>query len=197
VLVNPDCTTCNTNHLLAGSGVNTRQGEPRIAARWVGPNVSDDAIVAFTNSSNSPGFSSDINAQRWQVLGSGIAPTNLLGGCALGGTNTTTGGPFVIGNPNFAFRVTGADPAALLFLNLGLPSGGLLCGSCTYTNPIGLELKANVGGTATSVFALPCDPALVTFQMESQWISFGTAFSPCPLLAGVSASNRLLFTLSN
>ena len=60
-----------------------------------------------------------------------------------------------------------------------------------------LELKTNVSGTATSLFALPCDPSLVSFQMESQWISIGTAFTPCPLLGGASASNRLLFTLTN
>jgi hypothetical protein len=197
VLVNPDCTTCNTNHLLTGFGVDIRQGEPRLAARWVGPNVSDDAIVVFTNSSNSPGFSSDLNAQRWQVLGGGTAPTNLLGGCALGGTNTFTGGPFVTGNPNFKLRVTGADPAALLVLNLGLPSGGLICGSCTATNPLILEAKINVAGTAESAFVVPCDPAFVGFQMESQWISFGTAFTPCPLFTGASLSNRLLFTLGN
>lgn len=197
VLLNPDCTTCNANQVLAGFGVNFRQGEPRIAARWVGPNLSDDAVIAFTNSSNSPGFSSDINAQRLQVLSSGTAPTNLLGGCALGGTNTFTGGGFVIGNPDFRFRVTGADPAALLFLSLGLPSGGLICGPCTFTSPLSLQLTTNVGGIAESAFPLPCDPSLASFQLESQWISFGTAFSPCPLLAGVSGSNRLLFTLTN
>jgi len=197
VLVNPDCTTCNVNHQLFGPGPALREGSPRIAARHVGLNTNDDAVITYTESDELPPFSSDIDAQRLQVLGSGITPTNLLGGCALGGTNTTTGGAFVIGNPNFASRVTGADPAALLFLNLGLPSGGLICGSRTYTNPVGLELKTNIAGTATSVFALPCDPALVNFQLESQWIAFGTAFTPCPLLGGVSASNRLLFTLSN
>jgi hypothetical protein len=197
VLVSPDCTSCNVNHTLVGFGPALREGSPRIAARHVGLASSDDAMITYTESDELPPFSSDIDAQRLQVLGNGITPTNLLGGCALGGTNTTTGGPFVIGNPNFAFRVTGADPAALLFLSLGLPSGGLICGSCTFTNPIALDLKTNSAGTATSVFALPCDPSLVNFQLESQWISFGTAFTPCPLLSGISASNRLLFTLSN
>lgn len=197
VLVSPDCSTCNLNHQLLGFGPALREGSPRIAARHVGLATSDDAMITYTESGELPPFSSDIDAQRLQVLGAGTSPVNLLGGCALGGTNTTTGGGFVIGNPNFAFRVTGADPAALLFLNVGLPSGGLICGSCVYTNPVALDLKTNVAGTATSVFALPCDPALVSFQMESQWISFGTAFTPCPLLGGVSASNRLLFTLSN
>jgi hypothetical protein len=194
--VNPDCTTCGVIQQNFGP-TGSRHGSPRISSRFVSISSSDDALISYTESLDTPPFTSFIVGQRYALFGSGITPTNLLGGCALGGTNTTTGGPFVIGNPNFAFRVTGADPAALLFLNLGLPSGGLLCGSCTYTNPIGLELKTNVGGTATSVFALPCDPSLVNFQLESQWISFGTAFTPCPLLAGISASNRLLFTLSN
>jgi hypothetical protein len=123
-------------------------------------------------------------------------PTNLLGGCALGGINTYTG-PFVVGNPDFKFRVTGADPAALVLLNLGLPSGGLICGLCTFTNPVALQLIANVGGVAESAFPVPCDPSLVNFQLESQWLSFGTAFSPCPLVASLSGSNRLLFTLGN
>ena len=196
VTVNPDCTTCGAVESNFGSTV-LRHGSPRISAFFAAGSGSDAALIAYTESSPNPPFTSTIVGQRYELSGSGITPTNLLGGCALGGTNTTTGGAFVIGNPNFAFRVTGADPAALLFLNLGLPSGGLLCGGCTYTNPIALELKTNSAGTATSVFALPCDPALVNFQMESQWLSFGTAFTPCPLLGGVSASNRLLFTLSN
>lgn len=70
-------------------------------------------------------------------------------------------------------------------------------GSLRSAAALALELQANVGGTASFVFALPCDPAVVNFQLESQWIRFGTAFSPCPLLGGVSASNRLLFTLTN
>ena len=159
--------------------------------------TSDDALISYSENSPTPPFTGTIRGQRYELFGSGIAPVNLLGGCALGGTNTSVGGAFAIGNPNFTFRVTGADPAAFLFLNLGLPSGGLICGSCTFTNPLALELQANVGGTASFVFALPCDPAVVNFQLESQWISFGTAFSPCPLLGGVSASNRLLFTLTN
>ncbi len=194
--ISPDCTTCGVIQQNLGS-TGLRHGSPRISSRYVSISSSDDALISYTESLDTPPFSSSIVGQRYELLGAGTAPTNLLGGCALGGTNTTTGGAFVIGNPNFAFRVTGADPAALLFLNLGLPSGGLICGSCTYTNPVALELKTNVGGTANSVFALPCDPVLVNFQMESQWLSFGTAFTPCPLLGGVSASNRLLFTMTN
>lgn len=197
VLLNPDCSTCNTNHVLPGFGVDVRQGEPCIAARWVGPNTSDDAMIVFTNSSNAPGFSSDINAQRWQVLGNGQAPTNLLGGCALGGTNTFVNGPFVVGNPAFRFRVTGGDPAALMFLSLGFPSAGLLCGGCTATNSISIEFRLNSAGTSEAAFAIPCSPAYSGMQLESQWVSVGTAFSPCPLYPGLAMSNRLLFTLTN
>lgn len=45
------------------------------------------------------------------------------------------------------------------------------------------------------VFQVPCDPAVFDFQMEVQWKSLLSPASPCPLLPGLSASNRVRFTV--
>lgn len=195
VLVNPDCSTCGQNFQLAGIGVNVREGAPRITGRWVGPNVSDVAMVSYSEADRLPPFRSDIVGQLIEAQSNGLPITNVGGACALGGTNGSSGGPFVLGNSSFAFRVTGADPNALLFLSLGFPSGGISCGLCALTNPLAFQFKVNTNGASTSPFPIPCDPAFAGTNFEWQWVSFLTAFNPCPNAPGLSASNRLQATI--
>ncbi len=198
-LVNRNCTTCNAKVLLDGlngAGWN-RESAPRIAGRWIHDNSFDDAMITFSEAQDAPPFTSRIIGQRIENQGPGIGNTNVGGGCGLGGNVGTSGGPFVVGNSSFAFTVSGADPAAVLFLSIGFPGAGLFCGTCTLTDPLVFGFKVNVGGSATSPYPVPCEPAFVGLGLETQWVSFNTAFSPCPSAPGLSASQRLRVTMGS
>ena len=198
-LVNRNCTTCNARVVLDGlngSGWN-REAAPRLAGRWIHNNALDDAIIVFGEAQDAPPFNSRVIGQRIENQGPGTGTTNVGGGCGLGGNVGTSGGPFVVGNSSFALTVSGADPAAILFLSIGFPGTGLFCGSCTLTNPLAFEFKVNVAGSASSPYPVPCEPSFVGLSLETQWVSFNTAFSPCPTAPGLSASQRLRMTLGS
>lgn len=195
ILVAPDCTTCGPRHTLTATTAGMRAATPRIAGQWIGNDLLDNAMILFTGIDTLPPFASNLYLQGIEALGPGVPAVDLGGSCGNGGISGTTGGPFVIGNRDFAFRVTGADPGALLLVNLGLPSPGFACGSCVLTLPTVLEIRPNVAGTATSPLVVPCDPAVAGFQIESQWLSLLGVATTCPLLPGLSASGRLLVTL--
>jgi hypothetical protein len=78
-----------------------------------------------------------------------------------------------------------------------VPAPLVPCGPCLLVSPIVLTFVPNPGtGTVTHAFPVPCDPIFVGFQMDTQWVAFGTAASPCPLFASLSATNILRSTLS-
>ena len=144
-----------------------------------------------------PPFSSRVIGQRIENKGPGTGASNVGGGCGLGGNVGTSGGPFVVGNSSFTFTVSGADPAAVMFLSIGFPSAGLFCCSCTVTNAVAFAFKVNVAGSASSPYPVPCDPSFVGLCLETQWVSFNTAFNPCPSAPGLSASQRLRVTMGS
>lgn len=117
-----------------------------------------------------------------------------LAGCGNGGTASTYGGAFQTGNAAFGFQVSGADPAALLVLDIGFATPGLECSSCVITAPVILTIAPNLGGTGQFAFPVPNDPSYIGPSFEFQWLSFGTPVSPCPVLGGMSATGRVRFS---
>ena len=199
-LVNDDCTTCNSQIVLSGigSGSFVREAAPRMASfapPGVSPLLTNELLLVFTEASNTPPFTSQIVGQRVLEFADAPNPVNVGGACGLGGTAAATG-ESAIGNSAFGFTLSGADPAGLHLLSIGLPSLGLPCGPCVLTDFISLTF-AGSGGTATSTFAIPCAPSLFNFQFEAQWLSAFSTVTPCPLVAGLSASDRLLITVGH
>ncbi|MBL9076735.1 MAG: PD40 domain-containing protein [Planctomycetes bacterium] len=144
--------------------------------------------VAFTTSANNV-VAGDTNG----VLDVFLRDTE-VSGCGTGGTASTYGGTFQTGNATFGFQVTGADPAALLVLDLGFASPGIECGSCVLTVPVILAATPNVGGTGQYSFPVPNDPSYIGPSFEFQWLSLFTVASPCPLLPNLSATGRVRFS---
>lgn len=199
-LVSDDCTTCNSQMVLQGVTTSpfTREGAPRVSGVYgSSPPYSYliPAILVYTEASTTPPFTSQVVAQAILPIANAPAPVNVGGQCGQGGAIGTTSVASV-GNPVFAFELTNGDPTALHLLNLGMPTLGIACGPCVLTNPTILSF-AGGGGTATSTFPIPCTPSLVNLQFEAQWLSLIAGLSPCPLVADLSASNRLLITVGN
>lgn len=191
---------CGVRHQLDGLNVGGADYEnvPRCGARYAGSasSSSDEGFTVFAEALDAPPFSSVVIAQRFEAVGPGGPIVNLGGGCGLMGLHDTIGGGFAVGNPSFAFRATGVPAISLTFLSLAVPAPLVPCGPCVLVSPLVLSFVANPGtGIVTSTFAVPCDPIFVGFQVDSQWIAFGTTASPCPLFASLSASNALRSTL--
>jgi hypothetical protein len=195
-LVNTNCTTCNAKiglDGLNGAGWN-RESSPRIASEFVSTG-DDTALIAFNEALDAPPFTSRVVAQRVENQSAGTPPVPVSGAC--GGGIAGASGPFVVGNAGFQFTLSGADPAGVLFLSLGFPGPGLPCGACSLTQPVSFDFKPNLGGSAISLFAIPCDPAYVGTTLEFQWVAFNTAVNSCPAAPGLATTRRMQVTLEN
>jgi cytochrome c5 len=198
-LVDSSCTVCNARITLPGVNASVganREWAPRVAGRWPFAlnGFNDDGLVVFAEALDVPPFAGSIAAQRVEALGPGLPPVHLGGACGNGGTPVITA-PFVVGSAGFHFRATGLEPAATVLLSLGLPGPTLTCGGCALLSPVTADFVANLSGTATRSFSIPCDPAFVGFVLEFQWVSLLTSANPCPAVAGLSASERVRLTL--
>ncbi|MBL9076313.1 MAG: hypothetical protein JNL08_02340 [Planctomycetes bacterium] len=197
-LIDASCTTCNARIRLQGvdgTANSNQEWAPRVAGRWAFAQngFNDDGLIVSTESFTVPPFLGAVLAQRVQALGPGSQPVFLGGACGNGGVPAISA-PFVVGNADFHFLVSGLEPGAVPVLDLGLPAVPLPCGACSLLPPVILEVKANVGGTASSLWAVPCDPGFAGFQLEFQWLSLLTSASPCSLLPGASLSERVALT---
>ncbi|MCU0863243.1 MAG: hypothetical protein MUC36_05605 [Planctomycetes bacterium] len=196
VAVKPDCTVCS-QIVTVPTVVRANQQTPAIATHFAastsGP--SGEALLLWNETEALPPFAGSVVGQRFTAM-QGAPPVVLSPSCPGGGT-AGTNGPFALGNAGFRFTLSGGDPSAPLAL-LGLSAGGLApipCG-CTFVQSLQTIVATAVAGTAESAFAVPCDPLLLGFVLEYQWLLFGTAASPCPLLANVSGSDRRQLVLS-
>lgn len=107
-------------------------------------------------------------------------------------TSPPAGRPRRIAAPRYRSR----SPARLrLPAHESVPAATIGCGACTFLNPLASYYEPNVAGAAAHAFAVPCATAVYGFQMEVQWVSLLTPSSPCPLVAGLSASNRVRFAV--
>jgi hypothetical protein len=202
-LVDDTCALCNAKMVFDGlnpTAARNREFGARAGGRWqfASNGVYDDGFLVFAEADDVPPFAGSVICQQVQALGNGQAPVQVGAGCGNGGTSSVGGGsPFVIGSQYFTFYVNGLEPAAVPFFGLGLPGPTLGCGACVLTSPVLFEFLPNVAGAAQRPFPLTCDPAYVGTTVEFQWVSFLTSRSPCPLAAGLSASNRMQITLTN
>ncbi|MGB3969312.1 MAG: hypothetical protein WBO45_21440 [Planctomycetota bacterium] len=198
-LVSPDCTTCNTRMTLAGVNLTTSytlERDARVAGRAHFVAGAIDGEIVYTEDQTTPPHPIVVG-QRVVSSGPGGAVTNLGGGCGQGGTATSTANGFAVGNTNCQFAVTGLAPGALPLCCLAVPAATIPCGTCTFLNPLATYFEPNVAGTATFTFAVPCGTVFIGFQMDVQWASLLTPTSPCPLVSGLSASNRVRFTVGS
>jgi len=60
-----------------------------------------------------------------------------------------------------------------------------------------LLFEPNLGGTASSPLAVPCDGALLGFAVDSQWLSLLSGSTPCVLLPDIAASSLVRFTVAD
>ncbi len=131
-----------------------------------------------------------MRGQLLDALGPGGPVTPIDAGCGNGGTAGVSG-PLALGNVDFAFTLSGADPAATLAVFvLNAPVAPLPCGACSLTPPLvsaGLPLA---GGATLLPTPIPCNMALIGGALQFQWWVAPTAVSPCALLPGASFSGR-------
>ncbi len=193
-----NCQLCGTLVTLTGvNGTALRNVEwmPAVCSQYAGTD-SDLGLLTFTESDDSPPFTSSLIAQRLQALGSGGAITLTGSACGAGGTIGTAGGPFAIGNTDFLVTLSGAQPSAVPFVLLGFPGGEQACGACLYTNPVASVFVLPSGGNAAYNWRIPCAAyQFLGMQVQAQWALVNTSANPCFLLSGLSFSQRVRLTL--
>jgi len=124
-----------------------------------------------------------------------IGQTKDLGGSCGSGGKCTVGGTLSLG-ARMDIQLTGADSAAQLgIVNLNAPSAPLTCGSCSILPPLLLLPAAVTKGNARVDLVIPCDRRLLAGSFDTQWLVMVTGPSPCPLVPGLSASNRVRVTI--
>ena len=101
---------------------------------------------------------------------------------------------FAPGNQTFQIRLQYQDQSAPLAL-LNLAVGGqapIACGPCQLLVPLATQVLPNAPGELAYTWPLPFNYAALGFQLEFQWVMFGSNASPCPLLPNLVAYNRVL-----
>lgn len=193
VAVKPDCTLCGLPFLV-GSVARPGQRGPAVAPVFTTSGPTGDALLAWNETEITPPFVGSVVGQRFRAMVG--APPVVLGPSCPGGGTASMSGPFVLGNQGFRFTVSGADPTAPFAL-LALADGNttpVSCG-CTFTQSLVLYAVAANLGTAEFPFPLQCNPLLLGFQLEYQWIMLGGTTSPCPVLP-LTGSERVLLTVA-
>jgi hypothetical protein len=194
IAVKPDCTTCSVEFSVP---VVTRpnQRAPAIGSCFAGGSALPRALLVWSETNITAPFRSLVHAQRFEAM-LGVSPALLSAPCA-GGGFAGTAQPFALGSEDFTFELAGGDPTAPLAV-LGLGDGTaapIPCG-CSLINPLVAYASLAINGTARHAFPLPCNPLLLGVTLEFQWLTLGGSASPCPLVPGLSGSDRYLLTLS-
>jgi hypothetical protein len=194
-----DCLSCGVNTSIVASATSL-QLAPAIASQWNGtssPTSTDDQVlVAWENTTLAPPFTGTILAQRIQSVGASGPTTNLGGGCAGGGTASTTGA-LAPGSADFTFTLSGASLAAtfgLVNVNVG-PAATFPCGTCAGPLPGIIIGRPVIAGASSFKLAIPCDSASIGTVWDYDWIVALVPTSPCPLFANVANSNVLRLTV--
>jgi hypothetical protein len=192
IALKPDCSACSHEFSLA-TVVRPNARSPIVAPDFAGASGSSQALLAWDETNATQPFYASVTGQRFAAM-VGVPPVSLSTGCGNGGTASALG-PFAPGNEAFTFTLSGGDPTApyaILSLNLGAPP--VVCG-CELTDPIATVAMLAISGTARFTFLPWCDPQFLGTQIEFQWLLYGAAASPCPLVPTLVASNRMLVTL--
>lgn len=171
------------------------QRSPSLGSQFHGAGASGEGLLLVDESNPAPPWSGDLAAHRFRAM-VGLPPVVLSPSCVGGGT-AGTNGPFSPGNAAFRFTLSGGDPVAP-FAILLLSAGNLApvtCG-CTFTQSLASFAMPAVAGSAEHLFPLPPAPTLLGFELEYQWLLFGSAVSPCALLPNITVSDRVRLTMA-
>jgi|688.fasta_scaffold87923_1 hypothetical protein len=172
------------------------QREPSVISGWA---CNGDPLRAIVCWSETPaGGGSGAACTRTFLTMQGGTPVNLGGSC-VGSSCTSllpcgfTQGAFAPGNQTFRIRLSGQEQTAPLAL-LNLAVGGqapIACGPCQLLVPLASQVMPNAPGDLVYTWPLPFNYAALGFQLEFQWVMFGSNASPCPLLPNLVAYNRV------
>lgn len=188
------CVTCGVETQLDGPLVGERM--PAVTSPFANGSANQGtALIVYTSNTNTLPLQGDVFAQQFAAA-STTTPTTLWGGC---GSSTTllADGTFTLGSTGFQFRVQSSDPQAVIGLfSLGVTGGSIACGGCTFVAPTVLGAGLLVGGQATYPLAIPCNTALLNFQIDAQGAVLGAANNLCPIVPQASASPARRYTLA-
>jgi hypothetical protein len=172
------------------------QREPSVISGWA---CNGDPLRAIVCWSETPqGGGSGTACTRTFVTMAGGTPVNLGGSC-VGNSCTSllpcgyTQGAFAPGNQTFQIRLQYQDQSApFALLNLSDSSQAPIgCGPCNLMLPLVTLVVPNAPGELAVTWPLPFQFSALGFQLEFQWVMFGTTSSPCPLLPNAVAYNRV------
>lgn len=189
--INPlTCVSCNDQFV-----VSNPSGPHIIAVRPYGPAGSNPAaspiaLCVFDDSIN------DITGQMVTDYGTTGTVTSLGGGC---GSSGTTGGGLGLPTIGSLYRDQRAFLPATTLLGIYnlAPAGGTLvpCGACAWV-PFSSTVTVPAASQRVEVaFTIPCVPAFVGQQFETQWAFLDPTQTPCPVFPGLLLTNRLLLTI--
>ena len=188
------CVTCGVETPL--NGALTGERSPAVTSRFAnGSTGQGTALIVYSSTTNTWPLQGDVHAQQFAAA-TATTPTTLWSGC---GSSTTllADGTFTLGSAGFQFRVQSSDPQAVIGLfSLGVTGGSLACGGCTFVAPTVLGAALLAGGQATYPLAVPCNVALLGFQLDAQGAVLGTTNNLCPLVPQASASPAYRYTLA-
>jgi hypothetical protein len=137
----------------------------------------------------------DVAAQRLQHYGPTGSIVDLGGGCGNAGTVTWHHAPG-IGSSDLRCSLTNfpTNTIAAIF-NFSPPAATLPCGACAWLPFVVTQTPANGGGIFNARFAIPCLPALVGAQFDTQWTVVDLPQAPCAAFPGFVLSARSRLTI--
>lgn len=179
----------------ARAGGYDRQSAPRLAARGALTPGDDSVLAVFEEGQIAPPFDRDVVLQFLEVMGPGGAITILAPSCGFGGL-TGVNGPCALGNSNFAFTMSNADPSApLVLLSLALNATPVPCGPCSLLPPVVLETLTPIGGSAFRPLPIPTQASVLGATLQAQWLPVFGVPGPCSLFPFLSTTTIIQATI--
>jgi hypothetical protein len=188
------CIECGAQVTVPLSG---SMGQPALASAYASGANSTTASLVFTAAAQLFPPSGDIYACQWSAHAP-VTPTVLSPGCGYPTTLSLVGSPG-IGNTTFGFSLSTTDAQATLgafLLGLGLTTPVLPCGTCLIVNSVVADFAVLSGGAASYSLPVPCNQALIGFEIQAQAATFGSVQNVCPALTSMSLSQGIAFAIA-
>jgi hypothetical protein len=194
-----DCVRCGTVQTMTGNIPVYDYAPEVVALRSTGEN-SDIGMIVFSEAEPAPAFGGgEIEAQRFEGIGTGGAVSVLGGGCGIASTISRSG-PAAAGNTSFAINLVAPGTlATTLVFDLDPVVNPLIpCGTCAVLTGIATQLPDSfvpATGSASATLPIPCNAGLIGARLQAQWLMLAPGPAPCPIVADISASDRLRVTI--
>ena len=105
-------------------------------------------------------------------------------------------GPCALGNSNFAFTMSNADPSApLVLLSLALTATPIPCGPCSLLPGVVVETITPSAGSASRTVPIPGSQSLLGATLQAQWLPAVGVPGPCSLFPFLSTTTILQATI--